>query len=142
MLNDACGSSTAYSCKVACSHVMPVGVAVLLLPLDASSSSDQQQRPAAFSAVAQQLADLESKVLSANNHITRLELELDVRAAEQQAVQQAAGVMKEQQTAAWDAVLQAVQQLHGTKQLTDMARYVLTCRAAQIPPPQVTRHTP
>lgn len=74
--------------------------------------------------VAQQLALLESKVLSANSHITRLELELDVCAAEQQAVQQAAGMLQEQQVAAWAELLQEVQQLHDNKQLSDSARCV------------------
>jgi hypothetical protein len=89
---------------------------------DASTSSDQLPRPLNSSLAVQQLADLESKVLSANNHITRLELELDVCAAEQQAVQQAAGVLQEHQVAAWDALLQEVQALHDAGQLTDSAR--------------------
>lgn len=96
--------------------------AAAALRADASTNSDQQLRPLASSLALQQLADLESKVLSANNHITRLELELDVCAAERQVVQQAAGVLQEQQVAAWDALLQEVQSLHDAKQLSDSAR--------------------
>lgn len=87
-----------------------------------STSSDEQQGPTSFSVVAQQLAELESKLLSANKHIAQLELGLDVCAAEQQAVQQAAGMLQEQQAAAWAELLQEVQQLHVNKQLSDVAR--------------------
>jgi hypothetical protein len=61
-------------------------------------------------------------LLSANKHIDLLELGLDVCAAEQQAVQQAAGMLQEQQAAAWAELLQEVQQLHVNKQLSDVAR--------------------
>lgn len=86
------------------------------------SSADVQQRPAAFSEVAQQMADLESKVVSANNHITRLELQLDVCAAEQHAVEQAAAVQSQQFAAGWKVLAQEVDRMHGDKQLPDSAR--------------------
>jgi hypothetical protein len=90
----------------------------VLLPADARASSDQQ--PTALCEVAQ-LADLGTKLLSATNHITRLELQLDVCGAEQQALEQAAAVLQEQQATAWGQLLQEMGQLHADKHLSDTA---------------------
>lgn len=93
----------------------------LCLAAELPDSTDLQRQPG-FSEVAQQLADLEAKVVSANNHITRLELQLDVCAVEQHAVEQAAAVQVQQCEAAWKALAQVVDRLHSDKQLSDAAR--------------------
>lgn len=93
----------------------------MLSPADALGCSSDQ-RPHAAPKAAQQLAELESKVAAADTHITRLQLELDICGAEQQAAEQAASVKREQQAAAWEELLQVVEQLHSTQQLTDAAR--------------------
>jgi hypothetical protein len=90
-----------------------------MLPADAGASSDKL--PTALCEVPQ-LADLETKLLSATNHITRLELQLDVCSAEQQALEQAAAVLQEQQATAWEELLKEMEQLHADKHLSDTAR--------------------
>lgn len=89
---------------------------------DACQVGDQQARPAGVGLVVQQMADLQAQVTSANIHTTRLELQLDVCAAEQQALEQAAAVLQQQQAAAWEHLAQEVGQLQASKQLTDTAR--------------------
>lgn len=91
----------------------------MLLPADACASSDQQ--PTALCEVPQ-LADLETRLLSATNHITRLELQLDMCGAEQQALEQAAAVLQEQQATAWGKLLQEMKHLHADKHLSDTVR--------------------
>lgn len=89
---------------------------------DAAQSSDQ------FSAASgqqqqQQVAGLEAKLTAANQHITRLQLQLDVCSAEQQAVEQAAAVLREQAAGGWELLLQEVEALHSRQQLSDTARW-------------------
>lgn len=59
---------------------------------------------------------------SSNSYISRLELQLKIASAEQQALEQATSVLREQQALAWGQLLHVVEELHEGKQLSDTGR--------------------